>query len=319
MKIVIGVVVAVVALLAVGVMVLFARLDSIVEQTVEKEGTSQLSLATELSAADVSVFGGSVTLDGLTIDNPQGYAAPHLFELGQVNVAVSYGDLTKTPVRIRQININSPRLVIERGSVGGLAEQLRLNVRDLLENLDLSSDEEVTKLLIDQMTVTGTTVVVRPNIEGLDEEYSVTIPDVTMSNIGTGEGAENGAEIGRVVTDLVMVLARRALDSDELPPELRAVLSGDLQAVLAQYGDKIKGELREELNEQLDELRGELGENVGGVLDQALEGNTRGAVDEARKTLEDEAREKAQGGLRGLLGGDRQEDRPPTTNPDRSE
>src|SRR5687768_14766271 len=81
-------------LLVVGVLIVFSRIDSIVHSTVEREGTAQLDLATTLEDADVSIFGGSLTLDQLAIANPEGYSAPIMFELGQVNVDVSYGDLT---------------------------------------------------------------------------------------------------------------------------------------------------------------------------------------------------------------------------------
>src|SRR5690606_24748899 len=192
------------------------------------EGTAQLSLATTLGDADVSIFGGSLTLDDLAIANPDGYKSPVLFELGQVNVGVNYGDLMDNPVRVRDININSPRLVIER-SAEGLAN---INLRDLMARLDTSSEEPTTKLLIDKLTVTGTNVVIRPNIEGLDEEYSVTIPDVTLTEIGTADEAQNGAEIGRVVTEVAMALAREAAASEELPPELQALLAGDLSSIL---------------------------------------------------------------------------------------
>lgn len=296
------VVAAVAVLLVAGVAVVLVRIDSIVESTVEKEGTAQLDLATALADADVSLFGGSLTLDGLTIANPEGYTAPHLFEMGQVNVGVSYGDLTSEPVRVKSIDINSPKLVIERGS-GGLQEALQLNLRELLENLEMDPNAETTKLVIDRLTVTSANVVVRPNIEGLEESYEVTIPDVTLDNIGTGEGAENGAAIGKVAADVAMALAKAAIESEELPPELRGLLAGDVQAILSQYGDKLKTELNQRLQEELGELKGQLGDEAGAVLDDVLEGDTEGAIDEGRKTLEEKGNEALQKGLNDLLGG----------------
>src|SRR5688500_7526493 len=120
----------------VGVVVLLARIDGIIKSTVEREGTTQLDLATTLQDADLSIFGGSLTLNELAIANPEGYSSPVMFELGQVNVGVSYGDLTDEPVRVKTISINSPRLVIER-SGEGLANLAKINLRDLMENLDM--------------------------------------------------------------------------------------------------------------------------------------------------------------------------------------
>jgi hypothetical protein len=307
-------------LVVIGVVVVFQRIDAIVESTIEREGTAQLDLATELADADVSVFGGRVSLNRLTIDNPPGFEADHLFELGQVSVAVNYGDLTNEPVRISSIDINSPVLVLERAGGGDLGEQLRLNLQDLLDRLeteDTTDDGSApTKLLIDRLTVTGATVVVRLNpaelaaatgltdLAKLDDVYSVTIPDVTLNEIGTADGAQNGAEIGRVVTEVATVLARRALESQDLPPELRAVLQGDLRAVLAQYGDKLAGKVRDELDRGLDELADELGSAGGAAVDKLLQGDRDGALEDAGDALQEEGRRQLERGLGNLLGGD---------------
>ena len=139
-KIILGSVAGLVLIAVAAVLILAARLDGIVRAVVEREGSSQLKLATTLGAADVSILGGSVTLNELAIANPEGYQDPHIFELGQVNVAVGYSELMGDPVRIRDININSPRLVIERGEQG-LAQ---LNLRDMLSQLETSSSESET-------------------------------------------------------------------------------------------------------------------------------------------------------------------------------
>lgn len=299
-----------VLLVVVGVAVLFARIDGIIKSTVEREGTSQLDLSTTLQDADLSIFGGSLTLDELAIANPEGYTAPIMFELGQVNVGVSYGDLTDTPVRVKTISINSPRLVIER-SGEGLANLAKINLRDLMENLDMGESEEpATKLVIDQLNVTGTEVVIRPNLEGLEQEYVVRIPDVTLTEIGTADEAQNGAELGRVVSEVAMALARRAVESEDLPPELRGLLAGDLESIVEQYKEKLSQELQNEIQEQVGELKAKLGEDLGGAAEQMLKGDGAGAVEEASEKAGEAVNREIEKGLGGLLGG-----RKPATQP----
>lgn len=294
------------------VLILVARLDGIVKGTVEREGTAQLDLATTLRDADVSIFGASLTLDELAIANPEGYQAPHLFELGQVNVGVSWGDLMSEPVRIRTININSPTLVIER-SGEGLQDLGKINLRELLARLDTSS-ESSTKLLIDQLNVTETKVVIRPNIQGLEPEYVVTIPDVTLSGIGTAEGAQNGTEIGRVATEVAMALAQRAAESTDLPPELRGLLAGDLKSMLEQYKGKLREEASQRLQAELGDLQEKLGADVTGAAEKLLQGDTKGAVEEARQKTGEAVNREVERGLNDLLGGRRPATQP-TTRP----
>ena len=314
-KIILIAVAAVLVLVVGGVAILAARLDGIVRGTVESEGTSQLSLQTTLKDADVSLFGGNVTLDKLAVANPSGYTAPDILQLGQLNVGVNYLDLTKTPVRVKDINITAPKLTIER-SGDGLKNLANVNVRDLLKNLQTDPNAETTKLLIDKLTVSRAQVVVRPNIAGLKDEYSLTLPDVVLNDIGTADEAKNGAEIGRVTADVVMALAKKATESEDLPPEVRAALSGDLKGILNDYagklGDKVKGELQSQLKDlNLD------GTAAGDAAGKLLQGDTKGAVDDAKgqagKQLDDaknKAGDELKKGTGGLLGGKK-----PTTKP----
>lgn len=294
----------VVVLLIAGVLIVFSRIDAIVKQTVESEGTAQLDLATTLRDADVSIFGGSVTLDRLAIANPEGYRSPVMFEMGQVSVGVSYRDLAGEPVRVRDIRINSPRLVIER-SGEGLANLANVNLRELMQRLDSGaeqSQERTTKLLIGQLTVTGTEVVIRPNIEGLNEEYSLRIPDVTLAQIGTADEAQNGAEIGRVAAEVALALARKAAESEELAPELRALLAGDLQSIVDEYKDKLGERVEAEMRQQLGELEQRLGTDLTDTTEKLLKGDTAGAAEEVKQKAGDAVGRELEKGLGGLLG-----------------
>ena len=73
--------------------IVYARLNGIVERTVETQATKQLNLDTQLSGASVSLFGGNLKLNDLQIASPQGFAAPRMFTLGQADVSVKLGEL----------------------------------------------------------------------------------------------------------------------------------------------------------------------------------------------------------------------------------
>src|SRR5688572_1618973 len=75
-------------------------INSIVESVVEKQGTTQMNLKTELDGARVAIFGGELGLDDLQIANPTGFSAPHLFTLDKVNVKTALKQLRGNPKRI---------------------------------------------------------------------------------------------------------------------------------------------------------------------------------------------------------------------------
>src|SRR5690606_10702242 len=129
---------------------------------------------------------------------------------------VGYGELLGGETkRIRSININAPQVTLEQQ--GG-----KFN----FQALDAMSDssEETMKLIIENLQVTDATVRIRPGIPGLDEEYAVTVPSLQMTNVGTAEGAENGAAIGVVLKQVATALAGEAMKNGDLPAELEAAL-----------------------------------------------------------------------------------------------
>jgi uncharacterized protein involved in outer membrane biogenesis len=278
------VVIGLVLLLVVGVVVVYLNLNGIIERTVERQATASLNLNTDLGGANLALFGGSLGLDDLQIASPQGFSAPKMFELDNIAVDVSYGQLREDPVRVKSIRIANPRFVLEQA--GG-----KLNIQSLM---DLKSKEpapedgEPLKLIIGELVVTGATVVVRPGVPGLQEEYIVDIPPISMSNIGTGEGAQNGAAIKEIVALMGTTMASKAADSDKLPAELRQLLNMNVEQLAA----RIKDEFNTQVGKLTDDLAKKLPPEVGGVVDKVLRDpqkaleNPQGLVEEGINILE---------------------------------
>src|SRR3954452_6510162 len=104
----------VVLLVVVAGVAVYFYLDRIVKTAVERQSTNSLNLTTTLGSARLAVFGGKVDLHQLDIASPQGFTAPHMFELGQLGLAVQYGQLRQDPVRIQKIVIDQPKFVLEQ-------------------------------------------------------------------------------------------------------------------------------------------------------------------------------------------------------------
>src|SRR5690606_33886125 len=98
------------------------------------------------------------------------------------------------------------------------------------------------RLIIDRLAVNGATVRLRPGdltsrlqqiaeIDGLEEEYTLTLPPIELKDIGTADEAQNGAAIEEIATLLMNEMFARAAESEQLPREIQMVLKGDLSAV----------------------------------------------------------------------------------------
>ena len=228
--------VLVLLLLIGGGLFVYFYLDRIVRHTVETQSTAQLNLKTELDGAHVSLLGGQVSLDDLRIASPQGFTAPQMFTLGEANVKANIGELRGDPVRVSNITLNRPKLVIENN--GGTFNFKK--AMDLMPKTETkpADQEKPLKVVIGDLTVKDPTVVIRPgklNMPGLTlkDEYLVSIPTISMKNIGTGEGSENGAAIKDVVMQVITAMASQAANSGQLPADLQGLLNVNVNQMVA--------------------------------------------------------------------------------------
>jgi hypothetical protein len=160
------------------------------------------------------------------------------------------------------------------------------NIKKFIDQLPPGEDkpvegEEPMKLIINDLKVQGAQVVFRPDIQamsslpgigdalkGLKQEYVLKIPDLSMQNVGTGEGNQNGAEVKEIVTLLVTELSAKATQSEQLPPELRQLLSMNV----ADITNLAKQKLGEEVNKHLGRVTEDMKTKLPPDAAQAVEG-----------------------------------------------
>jgi AsmA family len=219
-------------LLVIAGLIAFLSLDRLLKRTIETQSTNSLRLSTTLNRARLSLFGGKVNLNRLRIASPPSFSAPHLLELGDVDVAVRYGQLRNDPIHVQSLALRQPRLVIEQSNGA-------LNFRAAIDRSppgDRSASEKPLKLVIDELKMQDAQVVIHPGLPGVRHEIIVLVPAIALKNIGSGRGAQNGAAIKDVAGLVITVLAASAAQSSSLPPELRAVLQLNAGRVAAKLG-----------------------------------------------------------------------------------
>lgn len=261
----------------VGIGAVLLSIDSIVRRTVESQATDSLNLQTTLGSASVSLFGGNVSLSKLDVASPAGFSAPAMFSLGGIDVDTSFGQLRGDPIGIQAITIDKPQLVIEQANgklnFQVLVDQQSKKSPDAGKPGDGQRDEsEPIRLIIHQLAVNGAGVSIRPGIPGLKEEIKITVPSFNLKEIGNAEGSKNGAAIKEVVQLLVTTLAQKASESDQLPPEVRQLLSLNVDQIKERVASEVNkkvGELQQEIGKK---LPGELGKDAGKAIQEGIGG-----------------------------------------------
>jgi hypothetical protein len=267
---------AVVALLIIiGAVIVFFGLDSIIRSRIEASANQSLKLKTTLQGVNLSLLNGTLALKNFQIESPEGFGSDVLFALGNAQTDVSYGELRGDPIKIDQITITKPSLVVE------FSPRVRkINLQVLADNLksepETQKPPEPVHLVIKDLKLVDAQVIVWPGLPGMarTEDIVVPIPNIELHDIGSGPGAENGAAIKDVAMQVIAAMATKAADSDKLPEPVRQVLAlqagGLSQAIGAAFSkqmESVSKTVQEKINQQ---IPGDLGKDVGKTVEGGL-------------------------------------------------
>ncbi|NLK42067.1 MAG: AsmA family protein [Planctomycetes bacterium] len=252
----IGALAAAVVVLVVLVVVLVGLFGNhAVKAGIEKAGRYALKVGVHLDSAALSLFGGTLTLDSLVIDNPEGYQHPTLLTLEQGFVAVDTGSLLSDTVEIEKIQLDNITLTLEQ-------KGLTSNLQEVLNNLPVSDapsepDQKPGKnLKIKELHING----VRVNakllpLPGRADTVSLRLSPITLRDIGTDEPIDTVQLTGVVLAAIAGGIVEQGKD----------MLPTDMLNTLGQSAARIGQELLQEglnIGTKLLEGTGTLGKDI---------------------------------------------------------
>lgn len=262
------------AVLAVGVLVLVARLDDIVRGFIERRGSALTGTAVRIESMEISLASGRATLRGLTVANPPGFTSPNLLSLEAVEVGVEVGSLLADPLVIDAIHIVAPRVFYEVNADG------TANIDVIRRNVEAQRGTSTEGAAA--TTPAATTPAARPrrgrdaggrkliihllelregevHLAGNGGQRTEELPPFELTAIGVKQGGVPPAEVGRIILVAVARDVAIAVAADELEKAVGKHLGGLLGDVVKKGGS------------------GAIEKGLGGVLDQLLGGKKRPA------------------------------------------
>jgi len=197
----------VVALFIVAIVTVVIFLDGIVKKGVETAGPMITKVEVKLDKASVSLFSGSAELKGLFVGNPPGYTTECAMKIGDVSVSLKPMSVLSDKIIIRSINVKSPDITIE----GGLKEN---NLTKIESNVNGSPGGSARggapaqsgskkKIQVTDLVVSGAKLHVKsPLLAG--KMVSVPLPDIHLTDLGTGSDGITPAELTQKVMSSLM-------------------------------------------------------------------------------------------------------------------
>ncbi|MEO1583595.1 MAG: AsmA family protein [Planctomycetota bacterium] len=326
LKILLGVVGVILALLIGVVVVAFVAIDQVAKQGVERGATYALDVPTTLDGADVDIFGGAVGLAGLTIANPEGYDTPHFLSLGSADAAVDLATLQEDTVEV-------PALIIDGIDIYLDKEDGKANYDVILDNLkrfEKASDPDAPeappaaedpdapkkKFVIRKIEVRNVTAHVEfVPLAGDLARTTVTVPEIILEDVGE----KDPVTIAKLTNVLIKAIFASVISvgSDVLPAGvidgLNAGLGGLTDLASSGIGMGI------DVGEGVVNIVGDVGGVAVGAAGDVLKG-AGGLAGDAASEVGDAAGDaiKGVGGLLGL-GNDKDKDETEDEGNDASE
>lgn len=291
-KILIGVVIVFVVLIAgIGITAMF-MVDRLAKTTIERRGTYALGVETTVDSVDVQLMKQAFAMEGLNVSSPEGFGSAFL-KLGSAGVTLDNvnGKVIELPtLSLRDIDVNL--LKNDEGSNYGM----------ILDNLKkFESDEgagtpppggedEGWKFVIKTVDIQNVKVHMELTSIGGDlTALDVDLDKIELRDLGTaGKPIGAGDLIGIIVKSVLSAAVNKAGDLGGRMGALVGDLSNGLGGLssLGDQGVTVMMDVGGQLTDVTGEIAGELGQNLQKAAEEAAE-NVGKRVEEVTKGLGD--------------------------------
>lgn len=235
-KIIGGIIVALIVIVAVAASVFYFNLDRVIVAGVKEYGSRVTKTDVVLENVDLDIFGGKVALTGFSVGNPAGFSQDPAIRFDSVLVDVNIKETSDKVIHIREIRIDNPAVLYEVNRTTNNLTALQQNVDAFMKEHGLAGGEqkaesssEGPKLIIDNLFVTGAMVSVRAPMLG-GQKIESGVPAIHLANIGKDDGGASPGEVAALLIEQLTGQTMNVLETLGIGKNLDSLLTnaGDL-------------------------------------------------------------------------------------------
>lgn len=246
-KMVLGAVLVLVLSFGFAVYYVLSSLDGMVKTAIETYGSQATETTVQVSSVQIVLKDGSGAIRGLTVGNPQGFAAPQAFSLGAVATQIDLKSLSEEVTVIEHIIVQAPEVFFELNAAG------KNNLSVLKQNLSSTSSGPSAsssanrdsgaepKFIIRKLLFTDGNIHARA--VAVNKDYELKLPKLEMHNLG----GKSGATPKQIAEQVLKTLTDRALAEvkkqgiNQYKEQLEGKIKQQLEAEKTQISDKLQG------------------------------------------------------------------------------
>lgn len=209
-KIIGGIVLALIAVLAIVVFIGLKNLDSLVKSAIESVGSDVVKTAVKVDRVNIELMEGRGEIEGIYIKNPAGYRIENAVSFGNITLHIDPASLTEDVIVVKQLSIDSAQLIAEHKDL------LDINLQELYKNINAGS----------QPTKEPAPTTARPDIRFMLEKVSFTnmsldlvsekygqrdfaMKDIHLTNLGNKQEGLSAEQLTNALLTPVIDAARK--------------------------------------------------------------------------------------------------------------
>lgn len=260
---VLGILVAAIVVIIVAVIVLVNLYgDKALKVGIETAGEKALKVDVRVQDLSLAILAGKLNIDGLVIDNPEGYQHPTFLEAGHSFMALNTKSLLSDTVEFSQIKLDGINVVLEQ-------KGLTNNVKELLGNLPKSdtppteTEKAKKNVVVKELDLTNVNVNVSllPGL-GRATTLSFTLAPIHMTDIGADKKVDAAILVKEIITAIALGIAEQG--KGLIPTDVLDGISNELGQFL-QVGQETLKQV-EEAGQGILDTGKNIGEDATGLL-----------------------------------------------------
>jgi hypothetical protein len=224
---------------------------------IEEQGSQYLNTNVFVSNVDLALTDGRMSINGLTVKNPEGFSDATAFSMSAITLDV--GDVLSEPYVVQTISIDAPEILYEvdasgNGNLLKLKSNLEANLPKSASDAESESSDSANPLVIVENVIVSD-VRLKLNFEQLStgdldidtKAYEITLPTFNAGPIGQPNGMpadQVGLAVVNSMLDNVMAAAKAEAKNrlaDEAKKKVNEELEKQKEKLLDKAGDKLKG------------------------------------------------------------------------------
>lgn len=279
-----------------------SQIDKLAKHAIERGGTYAMQVDTTVTSVDVSLTGGTATMSGLNIANPNGFDTDHFLQLGESSARMNIESINSDTIVMPEIRLNGIDVILDKGGNPSNYNTILNSLKRFESGESKSADpaKPGKKLVIDRLLLEDINIHVAnmPGVGFAVGDVAVNIPEIELRDIGK-EQSMTTAEVINLVVKTVLAAAVEAGGG---------IIPGD---VLGELGNGLAGleSLSDMGIEAISDLK--LDDALGGVqeeINKAAE-DVQKQVDDAAKDIENKI-DDATNELKNIFGNKKKDDEP---------